>query len=289
MSLGAGLFVVLAVAASAAGWWSLAAPVLAGALAWVVWRGPLTERGRVGAALAGATQWALLAVSAVVAATYLVPGSASTGAAGPVFAVVALVVVAVAVAADAAGARVGDRIPRWYAVLLGLAAVAFVAVCVAIAPAGDVADAGTGALPPPGLVVAVLVYLPLVAELRGWRLIVGVAAAVTVAGAALYQVGPVRLGLSAASLRDVLAAADATALTPMLVAVAALAGTASAVRCAGRLRRASGRPGWSASALAAAGAAGVAAAVLGPQPVLLLAGAVALADSAHAVGQRVAR
>ncbi|WP_034273081.1 hypothetical protein [Haloechinothrix halophila] len=55
------------------------------------------------------------------------------------------------------------------------------------------------------------------------RLAVGTTLAIAVSIAALYQLGPVRLGLANTSLRDALAAADATALTTLFNTVVVLA------------------------------------------------------------------
>lgn len=55
------------------------------------------------------------------------------------------------------------------------------------------------------------------------RLAIGTALAVAVSIAALYQLGPVRLGLANTSLRDALAAADAIALTTLFNAVVVVA------------------------------------------------------------------
>ncbi|WP_298180965.1 hypothetical protein [Saccharomonospora sp.] len=287
MSLPAGLFLILAVAASWAGWWLLAAVVLAGCLAWVTGRSK--PRGRGGELLAAVREWSLFVSSAAVPAAYL--GSA-TASADITYVAVALVVVLVAVAADAFGANRSDRSSRWPVALLGVAAAAFVAVCVAIPPA-----ASTTASPEPfspiGLIVAVVVVLPWLMGLSPVRLTIGTVAALAVGAAALYQVGPVRLGLSVTSLRDVLAAADAAALTPMLVAVAVLAGLTSAVACAGRLRQAGNRLAgrddtgrWRGATLVAVGGAGVWAAVFDPLPAVLLAGVVALIEVIHRLAGR---
>ena len=201
-------------------------------------------------------------------------------------------VVLVAVAADALGANSSDRTSRWPVVLFGVAAAAFVAVCLAIPPAPQpITDSDP--FSPFGLLVATTVVLPWLMGLDPVRLAVGTVAGLAVGAAALYQLGPIRLGLSVTSLRDVLAAADAAALTSMLIAVAALAGLTSAVGCAGRLRQAGerltggGNTGrWGGAALVAVGGAAIWAAVLGPVSAVLLAGAVALTEVVHGLTGR---
>lgn len=286
----AGLFIILAVAASWAGWWLLAAVVLAGCLAWVARRS--TPRGRVGELLAAVREWLLFVVSVTVPAAYLASAPTSVGTAEVAYLAVVAGVVLVAVAADALGANSSDRTSRWPVVLFGVAAAAFVAVCLAIPPAPQpITDSDP--FSPFGLLVATTVVLPWLMGLDRVRLAVGTVAALAVGAAALYQLGPIRLGLSVTSLRDVLAAADAAALTSMLIAVAALAGLTSAVGCAGRLRQAGerltggGNTGrWGGAALVAVGGAAIWAAVLGPVSAVLLAGAVALTEVVHGLTGR---
>jgi hypothetical protein len=288
MALAAGLFTVLAVAASSAGWWVLAALPLAGVLAWAA-GAPSVPRGRAGAVLTTARQWCLLVLCATVPAAYLVPGATSVSAVNVGYAVVALAVPLVASVADALGASLPERMPRWaVAVGLGLAA-AFAAVCVAIAPA---TPTWTSAEPPSafGPLVAVVLVLPLFSDLRAARLVAGVMTSSVVLAAALHQVGPIRFGLSPTSLRDVLVAADASALVTMLVVIAVVVGGLGALRYVGRLRktgeRITGRTGWSGLAVGAVAAACVAAAVLGPVLAAQLAGVVTLADVAYRLVRR---
>ena len=114
--------------------YNIAALPLAGVLAWAA-GAPSVPRGRAGAVLTTARQWCLLVLCATVPAAYLVPGATSVSAVNVGYAVVALAVPLVASVADALGASLPERMPRWaVAVGLGLAA-AFAAVCVAIAPA----------------------------------------------------------------------------------------------------------------------------------------------------------
>ncbi|CAM2886167.1 hypothetical protein SAXI111661_06490 [Saccharomonospora xinjiangensis] len=280
MALAAGLFVVLAVAASSAGWWVLVALPLAGVLTWVAGRAANGTGSRAALATTTARDWCLLVLCATVPAAYLARAVTPVAGLAVGYPAVAVAVLLVASAADALGARLPGRTPRW-AAAAGLAlAAAFVAVCVAITPATPtLAEARP---PTAGLLVAVVVALPLFAELRGNRLVAAVVISLAVAAGALYQLGPVRLGLSPTSLRDVLAAADASALTSLLVAVAVLAGLVGAVRCTGRLREAgeriAGTTGWSRPAVAAVLAACVAAALLGPVAATYLAALASLAD-----------
>jgi hypothetical protein len=120
-----------------------------------------------------------------------------------------------------------------------------VAVCVAVPPVGT-AD---GLRPPDfaGVLVAAVVFLPFVRPWRreqaGWRVLVLGAVAVLVAFAALYQLGAVRLGLSPTSLRDLLSAADADGLQPLLTAVAVVATVVPALVAGSDLRVRTGVPG----------------------------------------------
>src|SRR5690606_18140245 len=167
MSLPAGLFIILAVAASWAGWWLLAAVVLAGCLAWVARRS--TPRGRVGELLAAVREWLLFVVSVTVPAAYLASAPTSVGTAEVAYLAVVAGVVLVAVAADALGANSSDRTSRWPVVLFGVAAAAFVAVCLAIPPAPQpITDSDP--FSPFGLLVATTVVLPLLMGLYRVRL-----------------------------------------------------------------------------------------------------------------------
>ncbi len=289
MALAAGLFVVLAVAASSAGWWTLAALPLAGVLTWAAGAPAASPRGRTGTALTTARQWCLLVLCAAVPAAYVVPGATSVAAPDVGYSAVVVAVLFAASVADALGARLPERTPRGVVVAAFVVAAAFVAVCVAIAPATPTfAQAEPPA--PLGLGVAVVLALPLFSELCAVRLAAAVVTSVAVAAAALYQLGPIRFGLSPTSLRDVLVAADAAALTSMLVVTAVLAGLLGAVRYAGRLReageRVTGRAGWSGPAVGAVAAACVAAAVLGPVLAVQSAGVVTLADVAYRLVRR---
>jgi hypothetical protein len=93
------------------------------------------------------------------------------------------------------------------------------------------------------------------------------AVAVLVAFAALYQLGSVRLGLSLTSLRDLLSAADADALQPLLTAVAAVATAVPALAAGTGVRARTGVRGLPGLVAAAA-----AAYLLPVLPVLVVAG-----------------
>ncbi|PXY27238.1 hypothetical protein [Prauserella muralis] len=271
MQVGAGLLGALAVAASAAGWWLLGGFALAALLAACAqWTVPEPE-GRTGRLLAGLPTVSALSrvvLFASVFAAYSVPAYRPLAAAG--------FVVLVAVA-DAAGIHLGGYWRRWIAGLLIVAALAFVALCVAIEPAARPEPPGSPGWS--GLLLAAAVGLPAFAGLDRRRLAAGTVLALAVAAAALYQAGPVRLGLSPTSLRDVLAAADAQALEPVLGVVVVLA-TAPAALLAFTAAREAVRPANRVrGALVAGLAAALAAAVLTPLGAVLLAAGLAVAEA----------
>lgn len=211
MLLGAGILGALAVAAAGAGWWLLGGMALAALLAEGARRSVGEPRGRTALALRAASRLALVVLFATVFVAYATPTYPVAAALG----FVGLVVIALAT-----GVRVSAPARKWLTGALLVAAMAFVALSVAIAPASPPA---VTAPEPAGFLLSAAVLFPLFAGLRGSRLALGAAVVAVVAAAALYQLGPVRLGLSPTSLRDVLAAADATALQPVLVAVVVLA------------------------------------------------------------------
>lgn len=140
----------------------------------------------------------------------------------------ALGVLVVVAAAWAAGFEPPVPLTR---VLLGvlLAGLAvFVAACVAIAPAGPGVHGGAGPLGPSGMFRgpgALLAAFAAVAVAAGSRrgLVLALGGYAATAGAALYQLGPVRFGLSRTPLHEALAAADAAALRPVIDVVVLLA------------------------------------------------------------------
>ena len=272
MLFGAGPLIGLAAAAAAAGWWLLGGLVLAGILAWLT-AGP-------GPAVAGRQRWldegarfaaaaGMLAVLAATFAAYVLPDRAGLASVG---------FVAVVWAADACGLPITRGSRRWIGGLLVVAAVALVAVCLAVPPvAGPPAPSTPGGLP-----LAAAVLFPFLAggARRPWPLAGSIGVGLAVGTAALYQLGPARLGLSPTSIRDLLSAADARALDVALALAVTLATVPAALLVLGAARR---RAGDSAGAGARAGAAlpaaalaAVAAAALPPFDVLLLAAAAAL-------------
>ncbi|NIJ13499.1 hypothetical protein FHU38_003843 [Saccharomonospora amisosensis] len=209
--LGAGILGALAMAASAAGWWLLAGMAVAAALAESARRVVGEPDSGIASGLRASSRLALLVLFATVFVSYAAPAHRVPAAVG--FTV--LVTVALA-----AGVRVSRTWRRWLTGMLLVAAAAFVALCFAIPPASP---PGATAFAPGGLLFSAAVLFPLFAGLRGGRLAAGAAVAAAVASAALYQLGPVRLGLSPTAPQEVLAAADAAALRGVFVAVVVLA------------------------------------------------------------------
>lgn len=285
MFLGAGLLVACAAGAALAGPYFPAAIVLAALVRWFALRAergfPCTGRsenvihrtqrgeGVIQRGLRGGSQLALGATFAATAAVYLVPVAKELVAAG-------LVVVAglAALWLDVPGA-----LRRVLAVVLGVAALVFVGVCFGLRPAEGVPGGlGTEPITPaevaaalPGVLLTAVLFLALFDTERRRSLAVGAALAVAVSMGALYQLGPVRLGLAHTSLRDALAAADAAALTTLFNAVVVLATLPALLAALASARRelaaATGTP-----ALVVVGyVLAAAATLLGPATTLLLA------------------
>ena len=217
MRLGAGILIVLAVGAAAAGPWLLAAIVVSGLLA----AGALSAGPAPGWVTASAGL-ARVCVFAWAFGAYVVPGAPGLAAA---------VLILVVTAAALAGVPVPDVVRRWISGVLVLAAAVLVALCLAIRPVTVFAPVGAPSAG--GLLLAVVVMFPLLVRARRpgaiWWIAGSAVVALAVAAVALYQLGPVRLGLSATSLRDLLAAADAVQLGPLLTVVAALATISAAL------------------------------------------------------------
>lgn len=232
--LGAGLLIGLAAGAAAGGWWVLGGIVLAALLtALPVWFGRPAPPG-----LRAALAVACSALVALVFATYR---------GGEHAAVVAVLVLAAATAVVAFGWVPPAAFRRVVTGSLLIVAAGFVAVCVAIAPPEGregwfTGDAGggfaltpvpslpgvAGALPAAGVLLALFTVLDgSASSVSRGRILVrlgsGTTVAVAVAAAALYQIGPTRLGLSPTSLRDVLVTAGAAELTGVLDLVVVLA------------------------------------------------------------------
>ncbi|WP_116051088.1 hypothetical protein [Amycolatopsis palatopharyngis] len=275
--------ITIAVGAAGAGWWLLGGLLLAAALAYCVDRGGLLASSpadpqagpQVGTALRTASSVAVVSVCAAVFGAYVVP---EIGWVGPA------VLVLLVTAARVAGVTIHPVLLRWGAGLLLVAALAFVALCVAVEPpSGYIPESGPG---PFGVLFAAAVAFPMFAGgggvLRSWRLWLAAGLGLAVAGAALYQLGPIRLGLSPTSLRDVLAAADAQFLQSALAVVVALATVATAL--GGGYSAISGGLRQRAVTVLPLGLAAVLLAdLLGPAGTLVLATVLALAEVAGAV------
>ncbi|MEU3623969.1 hypothetical protein BS329_38460 [Amycolatopsis coloradensis] len=215
MRLAGGLLIALAVCTSGADYWVLLAAVVAAVLA-VAAEALLPPVGdtRLDRIAGSVSRLGLVLVFATTFGQYLFPSA--PGIAAAVFAVVAAV-------ADLAGVRLGDYAARWVTGLLLAAAAALIAICVGIPPLAQFIAPDPPSVP--GLGLAVLVLLPFLLPRRpgaGRAAAVG-AVAVAIIAVALYQLGPVRLGLSATSFRELLAAADAVSLAPVLSVVVAVA------------------------------------------------------------------
>jgi APA family basic amino acid/polyamine antiporter len=235
---GAGLFAGPAPAASLAGGWLLAALALAAAAGLAIALST-TERPdgtvalplrRLRFALATLGRLAAAVATAAAAGTYLTPDRPAFGALG---------VVVLATAAAVTG--VPPVVVRVAAGVVVAVLVLVVVSCFAIAPVAppvavpDVPSDGSsvpGVLGAAGLLVVCFLGFSPVGPAPGgvpsgldrpdgrWRLVVfGVVAVLCLAvvAAVLRQLGPARLALSPAPLRAALAAADASALEPLLL------------------------------------------------------------------------
>lgn len=245
MAVGAAALLALSAAVAAAGWLALAAIVFAGLLRAAETRPALLE----GTPPVRSTFWrwaprgvalvertSRIALFAAVFATYLFEGSAFLA---------IVVFLAVVGLAEAAAVRVDTYYRRWLTGAALVAAVVFVIVCLSIAPVEGTRQADTGGVG--GLLSAIVVLtvvfsgvdLPASTRLRGWsRLGVAVGAVLAVTAVAMYQIGPVRLGLSSTPLRAVLVAAEAEALLPLLAVVVALTTVPAALQECSGLREA---------------------------------------------------
>jgi APA family basic amino acid/polyamine antiporter len=213
--LGAGMLVGIAPAASAAGVWMLAGLALAALLA--VACGPSTSEPMSPVGLLGRSAGAAAIAGAF--GRYLVPEYPTRAAA---------VLILAATVLTYAGLVPPRMLIRAGVVVVLAVLVVFVAACFAIGPPPN----APGRNDPAGLPVAtfflVFGFLGTERKLRTRRhrmIAIGVTLVVylVVAGAALYQLGSDRLGLSPVPLRDALAAADASGIGPMLTVGAVLA------------------------------------------------------------------
>ncbi len=215
MRLAGGLLIALAVGTWGADYWVLLAALVAAVLAVVAGLlPPLGAETRLERVIGAVSRFGLVLVFATTFGIYLFP-SASGVAAGAFVAVVAV--------ADLAGVRIGDHAARWITGLLVVAAVSLIAICVAIPPLAQFIAPDEPSVP--GLGLAVLVLLPFLLPRRpgAGRAAALALVALAITAVALYQLGPIRLGLSASSFRDLMAAADAVSLLPVLSVVVALA------------------------------------------------------------------
>ncbi|WP_284750099.1 hypothetical protein [Amycolatopsis sp. RTGN1] len=266
MRLGGGLLVALAAAAAGAGWWMLAGLVLAAIAAGVTARVPEPGDALVDRVVVAVARLSEVAVYAIAFGAYVFPAHRELAAA--VFAVVVT-------GAGFAGLKIPTIVVRIAGVLLLLAGLVLVVVCVAVPPVGR-AD---GLQPPDfaGVLVAAVLTLPFLRpggrENAGLRVLLLGGVAVLAAFAALYQLGAVRLGLSLTSLRDLLSAADADSLQPLLTVVAVVATVVPALAAGAEVRERAGVPGLAGIAVAA-----VAAYFLPALPVLVVAGLVTVIE-----------
>ncbi|MCP2179325.1 hypothetical protein [Prauserella alba] len=244
--------------------------------------GPGPGPGRLVDGFGRAARLAIVVLAASTFAAYLVPDHRPAAA--------VLLVAGVAVA-DVAGIRLDAYWRRWVGGLLLLAAAAFVAVCLGVSPAPSHAAEPVGGDTPWGVVGGVLsaaaVFVPVLRGRSRRTVVVGSVAALVVAGAALYQLGPLRLGLSTTSLRDTFAAADAQALAPALGAVVTLACLPAALTAFGAARQRA-HPSQITSVVVPAAVAAIPAALLAPAAAVTVAAMLALAELAGraAVGRR---
>jgi hypothetical protein len=263
--LAAGLGIALAAGAAAGGWWLPAGVVVAGVLVLCVPRDELPPR--VTPLVEGVrlmTRLGLVPVFASAFAVYLLPQYRVPAAVG---------VVLVVTAADAFGLSLPRFLRGWILGILLVGAAGLIALCLAIAPERGVGS-GAGVT---GLFAAGAVLFPLLERRKSDRWLAGaVVIAAAVCAAALYQLGPVRLGLSDAPLRDLLAAVDGQTIEPLLAGVVVIAALPAALGALTEARGGLPRPAGSVvcGLLAAAGAA-----LLEPVQALLLAAALALAGA----------
>ncbi|KDN20831.1 hypothetical protein [Amycolatopsis rifamycinica] len=260
MRLGGGLLVVLAAGAAGAGWWLLAGLVLAAIAAGVTARVPEPGDSLVERVVAAVARLSEVTVYAIAFGAYVFPEHRAAAAAA---------FVVVVTGAGFAGLKIPAFAVRVAGGLLLVAGLVLVAVCLAVPPVGT-AD---GLRPPDfaGVLFVAVLALPFLRpagrDKAGPRVLLLGVVALLAGFAALYQLGAVRLGLSLTSLRDLLSAADADALQPVLTVVAAVATVVPALAAGTEVRARAGVPG-----LAGLAAAAAAAYLLPALPVLLVAG-----------------
>jgi hypothetical protein len=272
--LGGGLLVALAAGAAGAGWWLLAGLVLAAVAAGVTARVPEPGEALVDRVAVAVARLSEVAVYAIAFGAYVFPAHREAAAAA---------FVVVVAGAGFAGLKIPTIVVRIACGLLLAAGLVLVVVCVVVPPVGT-AD---GLRPPDfaGVLVAAVLTLPFLRpggrENAGPRVLLLGAVALLAAFAALYQLGAVRLGLSLTSLRDLLSAADADALQPLLTVVAVIATVVPALAAGGEVRTRTGVRGLAGVAVAA-----VAAYFLPLLPVLVAAGLAAVIELLLGVRER---
>ncbi|WP_409466066.1 sulfatase [Amycolatopsis sp. GA6-003] len=270
MRLAGALLVTLAAGAAGAGFWVLAGVVLAALAAIGGSRLPALADDPGGRIVGGLSRLAQVVVLAQAFGAYVFPLQ-------PGYAAAALVVFVAA--ADFAGLRLPNLLVKWLLGVLLAAAAVLVAMCLAVDPVSPAGGIGTPDVA--GIVVAALFLLPFLVPEPGERgtgraLVLGLVA-VVVTAVTLLQLGPVRLGLSGTAMRDLLSAADAGQLQPLLTVIAVLATLPAAFTTFVGARQ---RFAPSGGALGAAGAllAAAAAAFVPLSAVLLAAGLGAVAE-----------
>ncbi|ATY16248.1 sulfatase [Amycolatopsis sp. AA4] len=242
----------LAAGAAGAGYWLLAGVVLAALAAVGGSRLPALADDPAGRIVGGLSRLAQIVVLGQAFGAYVFPLQ-------PGYAAAALVVFVAA--ADFAGLRLPNLLVKWIVGVLLAAAAVLVAMCLVVAPVSQTGGIGTPNAA--GIVVAALFLLPFLvpepgARSTGRALVLGLVA-VAVTAVTLLQLGPVRLGLSGTSMRELLSAADAGQLQPLLTVIAVLATLPAAfttfVGARQRFAPSGGAPVAVAAVLAAAAAA----------------------------------
>ncbi|MGV9300948.1 sulfatase [Amycolatopsis sp. NPDC003676] len=216
MRLAGALLVTLAAGAAGAGFWLLAGVVLAALAAVAVSRLPALGDDPAARIVGGLSRLTQIVVLAQAFGAYVFPLR-------PGYAAAALVVFVAA--ADFAGLRLPDLLVKWVVGVLLVAAAVLAAMCLAVAPVSQTGGFGTPNAA--AIVVAALFLLPFLIPEPGERstgraIVLGLVA-VIVTAVTLFQLGPVRLGLSGTAMRDLLSAADAGQLQPLLTVIAVLA------------------------------------------------------------------
>ncbi|WP_406628757.1 sulfatase [Amycolatopsis sp. WGS_07] len=216
MRLAGALLVTLAAGAAGAGYWVLLAVVLAAAVAAGSSRLPALADDPAGRIVGGLSRLAQIVVLAQAFGAYVFPLQ-------PGYAAAALVVFVAA--ADFAGLRLPDLLVKWVSGVLLAAGAVLVAMCLAVAPVPR--TGGIGTPDAAAIVVAALFLLPFLIPEPGQRITARALGlglvAVVVTAVTLFQLGPIRLGLSGTAMRDLLSAADAGQLQPLLTVIAVLA------------------------------------------------------------------